>query len=142
MAEPVTDKKPAEEPTSDEWVWMRLTGDDVPEDAEPVRFPNDPTVIEAAKARRFEPVDPPDTTVFVQRPNDLPEADEAPWVDLEHPDLDGRRHSFPNDPAALQGAYDAGWQLPKDERPDDQPAEKPAKRTRRASAEPADDQEE
>jgi hypothetical protein len=140
-----TDKKPVADETPEPWVWMRRTGDDVPEDAEPVRFPNDPAVIEHHQARRWELVDAPAEAPFVQRPSDLPDPDEAPWVDLVHPGLDGRRHSFNNDPAALQGAYDAGWELPpaeQDEQPKDQPAEKPAKRTsKQASAKPADDQE-
>jgi hypothetical protein len=148
----VADEKPTEQPAagqdepaaettaSDGRVWMRLTGDDVPEDAEPVWFPDDPAVIEHYEARKFVRVDAPDTLVFVQRPNDTPPPDEEPWVWLVHEGIVGPAR-FPNNEAALQGAYDAGWSHPEQDAKD-QPEQKPAKRTsKRASAEPADDQE-
>ncbi len=140
-------KQPVEAQVPAEWVWLRRTGEDVPEDEAPVRLPNDPAVLGHFEARGFEQVEDPPEVPWVQRPSDLPEPDEAPWVELVHPDLPADQvRRVPNDPAALQGAFDAGWQLPEQEeqgeQSKDQPAEKPAKRTKRASAEPADDQEE
>ncbi len=146
MADPVTaEKKPAAEPQDDPrpevlpepWVWMRPTGPDVPQDAELARFPNDPVVIGHHEARGWELTEPPADVPFVQRPNDASAGE--PWVFLVHEGIAGAAR-FPNDPAALQGAYDAGWAHPEPD-PKDQPDEKPAKSTKRASATPADDQE-
>lgn len=138
MAGPVTADKPAEPAGPAPWVWMRPTGDDVPEDVELARFPNDPAVIEHYEARGWELTEPPADVPSVQRPSDADAGE--PWVFLVHEGIAGTAR-FPNDPAALQGAYDAGWTRPE---PDatDQPDKAPAKRTKRASATPADDQEE
>lgn len=135
----------AVETPAPDWVWMRLTGEDIPQDAAPVRFPNNPTVIEHQEARNWVLVDEPQERPFTAATGgaaDDPQRD--PWVTLVHPGIDGGTNRVPNDPAALQGAFDAGWQLPPDEDDEDQPEPKPAKRNakKQASTEPASDEKE
>lgn len=131
-----------QEPARPEWVWMvNRAIAEVDGERPPVRFPNDDVVIEHQQARGWELTDEPQEQAFTA-PTGVAADDEAerdPWVTLVHPDIEGGTNRVPNDPAALQGAFDAGWHLP-----EDQPERKPAKRTakKQASTEPADDDKE
>lgn len=102
--------------------------------------PDEPGVIAAHEARGWVRADPPESVPFVPAGAGVPPDEaEAEWVELVHPDLPAAVNRVPNNPVALQGAYDAGWQRPDPPggQPEDQPATKPAKR-KQASAEPAD----
>lgn len=124
------------------WVYLRhpdISGD-------PHRVPNDPTVVELYEARGWERTDAPAESSWVvpdPGPQLPPDAVDDGWVELEHPELDGRRHRFPADPAAVEAAQEAGWRVP--EPPAEEAAEEPdeppvkAKKTPKKSAEPAAD---
>ena len=74
------------------------------------RVPDEPGVLDWHLAHGWVEADEPEAVPFVPPKGDLSPTDE--WVVLTHP-VTGGVHEFPNDPAALQGAYELGWQLPK-----------------------------
>jgi hypothetical protein len=57
-------------------------------------------------------------------------------VELVHPEAKAR-HDFPNNPEAIAGAIEAGWQLPKPpkEEPVPEPSKKPAKKAEPSATE-------
>lgn len=84
------------------------------------RAPDSPDVIAAHEAKGWRVVsDEPEGGVFVPASTDAPEGE--PWVDMVHPDLPLAVQRVPNDPAAIAGQREAGWDLPKP------PAKPPAK---------------
>ena len=95
------------------------------------RVSDEPGVLEWHEAHGWKQVDEPEPVPFVPPKGDAPPGD-SEWVELEHP-ATGGRHEFPNNPEALEGAYEAGWQLPKPP----EPVKKIA--SVKASAEPATD---
>ncbi len=97
------------------------------------RIPDEPGVVASYEARGWERSEEPEQAPFVP-PKPLPPGDE--WVELVHPLIDAR-HAFPNDPAAIAGAMEAGWEYPKAE--PDPPAKKA---TGKKAAKPADKDEE
>lgn len=127
--------KPSEVPPAvDGWVY--LAHPDI--DAAPVRVPDDPTAVEHQVARGWVRVPAPEEpAVVVPDPGEQLPADAVDdgWVELEHPDLDGRRHRFPADAAAIGLAEEAGWRRPAPgvDEPVDEPEHAPAKQTKRTS---------
>lgn len=97
-------------------------------------FPDEDGVVEWHEARGWEKADEPDAAPFVPPPGDAAPVEDE-WVKLIHKET-GAVHDFPNNPEALEGAYDAGWQHPQPEKP-----AKAVKKTAsvKASAEPATD---
>lgn len=91
---------------------------------------DEPGVLEWHEAHGWKQVDEPEPVPFVPPKGDAAPVDDE-WVELTHSDT-GAVHPFPNNPDALEGAYDAGWKLPEPPKP-----AKAAKKT--ASAEPATD---
>jgi hypothetical protein len=77
---------------------------------------NVPDVVAWHEARGWSVVvedDEPDRSVFVPpKPSTDPDAEAAAWVDLVHPELPGGKNRVPNNPAAIEGAFDAGWTYP------------------------------
>jgi hypothetical protein len=144
----VADDEKTPEPAAPEWVWMAnpaLTEED--SGRPPVRFPNDPAVIEHQQARGWDLTEEPRTAPVATAVAPEADADQPPeWVDLVHPDIEGGRNRVPNNAAALEGAYASGWELPQDESgapaDEDQPEPTPAKRKQRASDAQADDKKE
>jgi len=94
------------------------------------RVSDEPGVLEWHEAHGWKKTDEPAPTPFVPPKGDLPPADDE-WVELTHP-ATGGVHQFPNNPEALEGAYEVGWELSKPKKP-----AKAVKKT--ASAEPATD---
>lgn len=82
--------------------------------------PDEPGVREYYEARGWEEIDPPAPVPFVPEkvnvdPNEVP----AEWVTLEHSETHAR-HDFPNNPEAIAGAEESGWERipePKEEPP-------------------------
>jgi hypothetical protein len=89
---------------------------------------DEPGVLDFYESRGWKKAKEPEPVPFVPPKGDAPPADDE-WVELTHSET-GAVHPFPNNPEALEGAYDAGWKLPE--------AEKPAKAAKKtASAAPA-----
>jgi hypothetical protein len=105
-------------------------------------IPDEDGVLEWYEGRGWKQTDEPESTPFVPPKGDVPPADDE-WVELVHPDV-GAIHQFPNNPEALEGAYEAGWQVYKPPTLEDlEKPEKPAKAAKKsASAEPATDNDE
>lgn len=103
------------------------------------RFPDSPGVADFYTARGWEVVDPPKGGPFVAEPSDLPPSGDE-WVKLYHPEANAT-HDFPNNPGAIVGALETGWELPKppEPEPEPEPAEestkKPAKKAAPAAVE-------
>lgn len=74
-------------------------------------FPNEEGVVTHQEARGWVVVDPPEEVPFVPQHGDVPP--EQKWVTLHHP-LVKANHDFPNNPAALEGAYESGWRFPEE----------------------------
>jgi hypothetical protein len=75
------------------------------------RVPDDPDVIRVHEAKGWSVVDPPDTSAPFVPPKDGGQvAAETEWVELVHPESGGVQR-VPNNPDALAGAYEAGWQV-------------------------------
>lgn len=98
-------------------------------------FPDGPGVLEYWAARGWEKADEPEDTPFVPAKGDIPPGD-AEWVQLTH-SVTKARHDFPNNPAALAGAIEAGWQLPKAAVKEETAAEPPKKPATTKKAEPS-----
>jgi hypothetical protein len=96
------------------------------------RVADEPGVLEWHEARGWAKADEPEPVPFVPPKGDAPPGDDE-WVELVH-SVTGHHHDFPNNPEALQGAYEAGWELPK--------PPKPAKAKKSASVAPATDNDE
>jgi len=103
-----------------------------PESGGVCRVPDEPGVVAAHEARGWVPADPEAVTATPAPP--LPGAPE--WVHLVHPPSAGAA-SFPNNPAALEGAYALGWREPGTE-PDPSPGPVPG-RSKRGGAPATDD---
>lgn len=109
-------------------------------------FPNEEGVIPHQEARGWVVTDPPEETPFVSAHGDIDPEQE--WVTLWHPEIQ-TTHEFPNNPAALEGAYESGWtSIPKPESEEPEAAEvsedssakkKPAKKATASAS--ADDKE-
>jgi hypothetical protein len=111
------------------------------------KVPNEPGVKEWHEARGWVVSEEPTEDIFVPAPGDnSPEHTE--WVTLYHPAVDAT-HEFPNNPAAIEGAIEAGWEkpvppqadedsppgeTPATETPEPEPASKTSKRRASASA--------
>jgi hypothetical protein len=78
-------------------------------------IPDEDGVLEWYEGRGWKQTDEPESTPFVPPKGDAPPVDDE-WVDLTHSDT-GATHPFPNNPDALEGAYDAGWKLPEPPKP-------------------------
>lgn len=103
------------------------------------RVPDDPGVIAAHEARGWVRADEPEEKPFTP-PKGAPPAVDG-FVQLVHPQLPGVVHDWPDNPEAMQGARDAGWEYPKPPKPE--PDEKPAKKaTAKKVAESADEKDE
>lgn len=70
----------------------------------------EPGAREFWEARGWEVTDRPEAGPFVPPKAVDKAADEDGWVTLHHPEI-GASHAFPNNPDAVQGAYEAGWQV-------------------------------
>lgn len=121
-----------------EWAYLEH-----PDTGGTTRVPDEAGVIAMHEARGWVRTDPPEAVPFVPPGGGVPtEVAAAEWVDLVHPDLPAAVNRVPNNPIALQGAYDTGWRPPEPPAPEqsqDEPDPKPDKRrTKRASSEPAD----
>jgi hypothetical protein len=92
-------------------------------------FPDEPGVVDWYEGRGWVKAEEPEPAPFVPPKGDAPPADDE-WVELTHSDT-GAVHPFPNNPDALEGAYDAGWKLPE--------PPKPVKAKKSASVAPATD---
>lgn len=69
-------------------------------------FPDQPGVAEFWSGRGWALADPPEEKPFVSEALDIePSTD---WVTLYHPEVKAY-HDFPNNRAAIEGAYEAGW---------------------------------
>jgi hypothetical protein len=77
------------------------------------RIPDDPAVRVWHEARGWQVTDAPDESApsVPSAPQIHPEDEDAPFVELVHPETEAR-HLFPNNPDALQGASEAGWVAP------------------------------
>jgi len=105
----------------------------------PIRVSDEPGVVEWFESRGYARADEPEEKPFVP-PKDAPPAVDG-FVPLVHPLLPGVVHDWPDNPEALQGAREAGWEYPKPPKPE--PDEKPAKKaTAKKAAEPATDKDE
>jgi hypothetical protein len=71
--------------------------------------PDEPGVKEWYEARGWSLVKRPEAVPFVPKPGNDPVAP-SEWRTLYHP-LANAVHDFPNNPEALQGAIEAGWQF-------------------------------
>jgi hypothetical protein len=76
------------------------------------KVPNVPDVLAVQASKGWHPVDEDDAPDLPWVPTPGDAAPDAEWVTLVHPDLPLGTNVVPNNPEALQGAYDAGWQLP------------------------------
>lgn len=77
------------------------------------RIPDDDAVRVWHEARGWRVVAAPEPVPFVPaKVDDDGDPEASAWVTLVHPDLPAARHDFPNNPAALAGAADAGWVAP------------------------------
>ena len=74
-------------------------------------FSDQPGVVEFYTARGWVKADPPPDKPFVSQHGDLDP--EEPWVTLVHPGIQAS-HDFPNNQAAIEGAYKVGWLLPEE----------------------------
>lgn len=113
-------------------------------DAGDTRVPNQAGVLASYQARGWEEVDAvdEDAQTFVP-PKAVEQNEEDGWVVLYHPETKAL-HRFPSHPAAVQGAYEAGWQATPPKTPDpepapavDEPDKTPAKKTTAKKPEPA-----
>jgi len=95
-------------------------------------FPDELGVVEWYEGHGWKKADEPEPVPFVPGGGAALADDE--WVELTHSDT-GAVHAFPNNPDALEGAYDAGWKLPEPSKP-----AKAAKKS--ASVAPATDNDE
>ena len=122
-----------------EWAYLEH-----PETGGITRVPDDEGVIATQEARGWVRAEPPKAEPFVPAGGGLePDQVAAKWVDLVHPDLPTAVNRVPNDPAAIQGAFEAGWQYPETPKDEDEPESKPANRNaKKAAAAPADDDKE
>lgn len=85
------------------------------------RVPDDPDVITFWEARGWARYTPEPEKPFVPVPG-TEDPDDSDWVTLYHPGV-GTTHQFPNNPDALAGAFDAGWEyLPDPPAPEDEDA--------------------
>lgn len=89
------------------WVYMENKAT-----AGSIYVPDEPGVVEWHDAHGWDVAEPPAETPFVPPVNGPVSAD-AEWVTLTHPKLDGAAHDFPNNPDAIGGALDSGWEFPK-----------------------------
>jgi hypothetical protein len=114
--------------------WVYLTHE---QSGGAARFPDEPGVVAWHEAHGWVRADEPEPVPFVP-PKGTPTAVDG-FVQLVHPDLPGVTHEWPDNPEALQGAREAGWDVLQPEpEPDSKPAKKPAKK----AAEPADEKDE
>jgi len=106
-----------------------------PESGGVCRVPDEPGVVAAHAGRGWVPADP--AAVVSEAGPPSPDAPE--WVDLVHSPSAGRA-SFPNNPAALEGAHALGWREPWPEPvPDPEPGPIPGKSKRGGVAPATDD---
>lgn len=76
------------------------------------RIPDDPAVLASQEARGWRLADEPAQPVGLPPKVKIdPGAAPVEWVELVHPVI-GARHDFPNNPAAVAGAAEAGWVIP------------------------------
>jgi hypothetical protein len=118
-----------------EFVYMTHPGiDDATQEV-----PDEPGVVERQKGLGWVVADRPAPKPFTPVPGDAP-ADDG-WVDLTHK-VTGARHTFPSNAEALEGAIEAGWQIPKPPKPAPKsaPESAPSKSTTKASTPPATDE--
>lgn len=97
-------------------------------------FPDEEGVITHQEARGWTRADPPEEKPFVPLPDDIPP--EQTWVTLWHPVVQ-TTHDFPNNPAALEGAYEAGWQFPEQKSDDPEETDGSAGKDRPVKKKPA-----
>lgn len=121
-----------------DWLYMTPPGG-----GDPHKFPSGEGVQAFYEARGYEVTDEPEEQPFVP-PKTIEQAGDE-WVILHHSEA-GASHEFPNNPAAIQGAYEAGWQAtpPKAAEPEPEPEKPAAKKAAskpKASTEPAADNE-
>lgn len=87
--------------------WIHLAREDI---GGSTRIPADYDVLVWHEARGWVVVDPPDPAVIeapvIHTGPQPPPTDE--WVEMVHPVTNGSQR-IPNDPAAIDGARDAGW---------------------------------
>jgi hypothetical protein len=110
--------------SGDGWVYLRHN-----ETGGHTSVPDAPGVLENWQARGWVKADEPEAGPFVPPKGDLPAA--AEWVELVHPGLKAR-HEFPNNPEAIAGAVEAGWELPTPPKPEPEP-EPPKKPSKKAA---------
>jgi hypothetical protein len=84
--------------------FVHMTHPGIPDSSQDV--PDEPGAVAWQEARGWVRTDPPGPAP-VPRSGDMPAGD-TEWVTLWHP-LVQATHEFPNNPAALQGAAEAGW---------------------------------
>lgn len=107
--------------------------------------PDDPDVTAWHEARGWKLTEKPEAEPFVPSPGTDGPIQETEWVTLFHPIVKAS-HEFPNNPEAIAGALEAGWQYPESpeeiassegspagEKPaDDAPEPEPASKTRKS----------
>ncbi len=90
-----------------DWVYIKH-----PDTGGAARIPGDADVVATFEARGWQQTDPPDESAPFVPPADGGQIlAETEWVQLVHP-ATGGVHMWPNNPEALEGAYEAGWRLP------------------------------
>lgn len=98
---------------------------------------DEPGVVEFYAARGWKVAAEPAPEPFVP-PKTVERQADADWVTLYHSGT-GASHDFPNNPDALQGAYEVGWHATPPRVVAEAPAESPAAppKTSPAKADPA-----
>jgi hypothetical protein len=101
---------------------------------------DEPGVVEHFEARGWKVEKRPEPAPFVPSPLAPDATQYTEFIRLYHPQVDAY-HEFPNNPEAIEGAYEAGWVFQEEktetEATEDTPAEKPVKKTRSKSDGPA-----
>ena len=102
-----------------------------------IEFSDEPGVVEWYRARGWKLVDRPEPAPFIPKPGMEPTDDG--WVTLKHAET-GATHDFPNNPDALAGAVDVGWEPitpePSDDQENETPEDPPAKPKKKAEPKP------
>jgi hypothetical protein len=104
----------------------------------PVKFPDEPGVTEFYQARGWVKVDGPKPEPFVPAKSDGA-PDDTGWVQLVHSQT-GATHDFPSNAEAIEGAAEAGWDIPPSPEPETDQPPAPSKTKTKASMPPATDE--
>lgn len=88
--------------------WLYLKHD---ETGGVTEIPDTRDVREWHEARGWKVIERPEELPFVPEKRDMPPGVDNDWVTLFHPDV-STTHNFPNNPEAIAGAMESGWEFP------------------------------